>query len=239
MLQRVYGFGVIVWVLLLFACEHTAPISSAPSQAEPQAPLKAEPQPRTQAQTIAHLLARAERALARDRLLSPVNGNAYDYYASVLWMAPSNQAAKLGMQAIVLRYIDLARSAAQESHFQAANQYFDHALSINPNDPNVQALVKDLREQTQSAQKKSSVSENAVILNASLLSKRSADIMEQLSLLAQSVKRDNNAIVIVARNDAEGRWIYQQMREAVPGYLLRGDIQVGSPARIELQPPIE
>lgn len=195
--------------------------------------------PPTKAQTIKRLLARAEKALARDRLLSPASGNAYDYYASVLLLDPANKSASLGLQAIVLRYVGLARSAAQESHFKEANIYLDRALSIDPNNQKVQTLVQGLREDAAPLQVQTTIAENAVLLDQRLLTKRSTRVIEQLGLLAIQIKRDNSTLVIVARNDAEGRWIYQQMREAVPGYLLRGDIQIGTPARVELQAPMQ
>jgi hypothetical protein len=42
--------------------------------------------------------------------------------------------------------------------------------------------------------------------------------------------------MIIARTDVEGRWIYQKMRDAVPGYRVRGDIKLGNPPRVQLVP---
>ena len=46
----------------------------------------------------------------------------------------------------------------------------------------------------------------------------------------------NSLAMIIARTDVEGRWVYQKMREAAPGYRVRGDIKLGSPVRIILEP---
>ncbi|MFC6981009.1 hypothetical protein [Microbulbifer taiwanensis] len=62
--------------------------------------------------------------------------------------------------------------------------------------------------------------------------------MELLRGAAQRIRRGELRVIIVARNDAEGRWIYQQLREAVPGYRVRGDIKLGSPPRLLLIQPV-
>ena len=52
------------------------------------------------------------------------------------------------------------------------------------------------------------------------------------------MKNSGEFVLITSRTDDEGRWIYRQMQEAVPGYLVRGDIQLGSPPRVTLLPPL-
>ncbi len=226
--------SVLLVVLSLTSCEGFM-TNSAASSAENQNIVRAA---LTREDAVKRLLSRAERALARDRLLQPIHDNAYDHYASVLLVDPGNQEAELGMQAIVLRYLDLARSAAQASRYKEAKQYLDRALSISPDNVHVKSLVQSLRKETAPILAATVISDNAIMLDEGLLSKRSILMVEQLGLLAVKVKREQNTVVIFARNDNEGRWIYQQMREAVTGYLLRGDIQKGSPVRVELLPPM-
>jgi hypothetical protein len=55
-----------------------------------------------------------------------------------------------------------------------------------------------------------------------------------LTGVAHKAKQTDQFVLIIARNDTEGRWVYQQLRNAVPGYLVRGDIRIGSPARVKL-----
>jgi len=185
---------------------------------------------------VARLLSRAEQALARDRLLMPAYDNAYDRYASVLQLEPGNQAAELGLQAIVLRYLAMAREAAQRSRYQEAHGYLDRAASILPDNPTVAAMIREQRAQTVAPQPVT-VGDNSVLLNGSALQARTDSVKQQLSDLAQRAQRDNHMVLIVAATDAQGRWVYKVMREAVKGYLLRGDIKVGSPARVEFLPP--
>ncbi len=77
---------------------------------------------------------------------------------------------------------------------------------------------------------------NEYLLDASLLGKDDPQIITKLTEIAKKLKATNSLAMIIARTDIEGRWIYQKMRDAVPGYRVRGDIKLGSPARIQLVP---
>ncbi|WHI48901.1 hypothetical protein [Microbulbifer sp. VAAF005] len=74
-------------------------------------------------------------------------------------------------------------------------------------------------------------------LPAGELAARSAGLVEQLQRVAGRIRSEQLRVIIVARSDAEGRWVYQQLREAVPGYRVRGDIKVGNPAKLILIKP--
>ena len=72
------------------------------------------------------------------------------------------------------------------------------------------------------------------MLDGALLKAKSPTIIAQLQDVAQKAKRSGDFVLIIASNDADGRWIYQQLRSAVPGFLVRGDIKIGQPARVKL-----
>ncbi|MCP8897751.1 N-acetylglucosaminyltransferase [Gilvimarinus xylanilyticus] len=207
------------------------PPEPAPEPAEPKiSPAQAK------ANKIAWRLSRGDRALARDRLLSPNYDNAYDHYQAVLLLESDNREAQLGLQAIVLRYLDMSRSAAQRSRFRDAEIYLDRAASVLPDNAAVQDMVARQREAMDKPLERPE-SSDSVRLNTSALAARSTEAKAQLATLAQRARSQDIMVLIVAASDAQGRWIYQTMREAVPGYLLRGDIKIGSPARIEFLPP--
>ncbi len=169
---------------------------------------------------------------------TPLSDNAHDRYRAVLIYDPDNSRALSGLQAIALRYLDLARSAAARSAFSQAQGYLDLAASVDPGNP----LVEEFREKVSSQQERLQnaaplTHEGRVVqLNGELLRQRADSLIIELQELAQQVKDSGEFVLIVARTDAEGRWVYQQMRDGVPDYLLRGDIQLGAPPRIELQP---
>ncbi len=214
--------------VLLTACE-TGPVTE-PSAASETAP-PAQPKP-TREEHIQTLLYRADVALSRGRLLLPVYDNAYDRYAAVLLMDADNREAQAGLQAIVLRYLDMARDAAQRSRFAEAETYLQRAAQIMPDNANVQTLVETEREQM-AARPEALSTTGRFPLDVPALRDESESALETLAGIARQAREDDRMVLIVAESDAQGRWIYQQMREQVPGYLLRGDIRVGSPARIE------
>jgi uncharacterized protein YfaT (DUF1175 family) len=77
------------------------------------------------------------------------------------------------------------------------------------------------------------------LLDGKMLQAKSPQIVSMLKDVAQKAKQTGEFVLIIARSDAEGRWIYQQMRQAVPGFLVRGDIKVGQPARVKLVASLE
>src|SRR5690606_4092237 len=92
----------------------------------------------TREQQIKRLLADADYALSQNRLLMPLEDNAHDRYHAVLLLDPQNAEAKTGLQAITLRYIDLARSATARSQYSQAQGYLNQARDLEPGNPLVQ-----------------------------------------------------------------------------------------------------
>ena len=81
--------------------------------------------------------------------------------------------------------------------------------------------------------------DNEFPLAEAALTAQSADVVDYLQAIARRARQEDESLLIVARSDAEGRWIYQQMRQAVQGYRLRGDIKLGKRPKVLLLPPID
>lgn len=194
----------------------------------------------TRADKIEQWLEQADDALANDRLLSPLGDNAHDRYRAVLLYDPDNTRAITGLQAIALRYLDLARSAAARSALTQARGYLELAETVDPGNPLVEEMRQRLQAQREQMANAQALTEagKVISLNPLLLRQRADSLVEELHSLAQRVKASGEFVLIVSRTDAEGRWIYQQMRDGVSDYVLRGDIKLGSPPRIQLQPPL-
>ena len=186
------------------------------------------------------LLQRAEQAFAQGQRLQPDTANAYLYYQAVLTLEPDNQQAQAGLQAILVEEAQNTRNLLANSHIQSAqrryallNQLFESS-----------ALLKDLKSHIQRAR----VEQNAQFstktlpendkqwLNEQDLVLKNDAIKSVLSLAAQRVSQTEEGVFIYARSDADGRWIYQQMRQVVPNYRIRGDIRLGKPALRFLAP---
>jgi hypothetical protein len=75
-------------------------------------------------------------------------------------------------------------------------------------------------------------------LNPADLSARNEHVKSQLAALAKRVQTSKEYVLIYARNDAEGRWVYQQMRKASANYRLRGNIKQHQKPRVVLDAPL-
>lgn len=227
-------------VTLLCACQSPPPQPIKKSAPAPVAK-RIVPTPKpvlTREQNIRQLLADADSALANNQLLMPLDDNAHDRYHAVLLLDPENTQAKTGLQAITLRYLDLARDATAHSQYAQAQGYLNNARDIDPANPLLNEFATVLRKEI-ARQKPAPVYKpgpNEHMINVQELSRKSETVIAYLGQLAQKAKESGDLVMIYARNDAEGRWIYQQMRNALPGFLLRGDIKIAQQPRIQFVP---
>ncbi|MEE8056252.1 MAG: hypothetical protein V3T17_00205 [Pseudomonadales bacterium] len=171
------------------------------------------------------LLANAQQALADDRLMVPKSDNAYGWYQQVLVIDERNPEAHWGMRRITARYLQLAEQAFRSGRVDKAEQMLQRAEKIAATSTQTAALREQYRQ---------SAAANETYLPIRELSARSEKMQLQLTRLATQAQADNSRLLIVARSDAEGRWIYQQMRAAVTGYRLRGNIEIGRVPRVVL-----
>lgn len=231
----------VVLVLLLGGCQvGPDPAEETPEQMAP-AP---EPEPgerhRQTLATVEAWLDAADRALSDDRLLEPAEDNAHDRYRAALYLDPGNTRAQSGLQAIVLRYLEMARSAARRGSFAQSEELLNRAELVDPGNALVKALGEEIlaeRERYREAEA-AHIAEDSYPLDPRELAARSDSVVQELEVLAKRVEQTREFVLIISRTDDEGRWIYQTMREAVPDYLLRGDINLGAPPRIQLLPPL-
>ncbi len=215
--SRVLGWLILI-VLPLAACVQAPP---KPAPVEPVVDLAA--QREAERHHLRVLLANAEKALAADRLMVPVTDNAYSWYRDVLALDELNPEAHWGMKQITARYLQLAEQAFVSGRREEAERMLEGAEKISATPQQIAALRDRYRQQS---------SDNEVYLPVAELAERGEKIQQRLTALAQQAKESQSRLLIVARNDSEGRWIYQQMRTAVDGYRLRGNIEVGRVPRI-------
>lgn len=76
---------------------------------------------------VGALLKLAAHALEQDRLMTPVDNNAYQLYRSILSLEPSNAAAQAGIAHIQQRYTQLADAALQAQKVKSAQLYLQRA----------------------------------------------------------------------------------------------------------------
>lgn len=229
------GWGLSA-AFLLAACQSVGPQPKS-DMIEPQT---VQLPKESLSEVVNRWLDEADRALSQDRLLEPANDNAHDRYRAALYLDPGNSRAQSGLHAIVLRYLDMARSAARRGAYAQSQELLSRANTVEPGNAMVQALVAEVQaeQERQRELDEQREGEDSFRLDAALLSQRAPQLAEHLGDLAQRVQSTGEFVLITSRTDDEGRWIYRQMQEAVPGYLVRGDIQLGSPPRVTLLPPL-
>ncbi len=200
-------------------------------------------EPQADRPKIERLLMRAETALAANRLSTPTRNNAYDLFRAVLLLKPGHPQARSGLQAVVLRYLELIRAAAARGEYDAAFQLIDKAKRVDADSPPLLQLERQLLAQRRVEQQQLPRLDDAAVrvfpLVLAELDKRSDSLIDYLQAIARQVRFTRESVLIVARSDAEGRWIYQRMREAVKGYRLRGDILIEPVPRLVLQAPLD
>lgn len=185
---------------------------------------------------IQAMLQRAEYQLGRDRLTTPSYDSAYGLFSEVLKLEPSNRQAKSGLQSVAIRYIQLARKALAHSKLTLAGNYYAQARRMAPNNPLLAEFDVAYQQALQAKNERDQRSE--ILLAPEALARRDDEVLMVLQGVAERVKTSDESLVIVARNDAEGRWLYQQMRQAAEGYRIRGDIQLGAVPKIVIHAPI-
>ena len=232
--------GILVVVSLgLVGCQPNFWKKKEPPPPPVPAPVVQAPAPLTKDQQAAKLLIlNGEYTLSQNQLLTPANDNAFDYFRAALKLDPNNSRAKGGLQGIVMRYVDLARQAAARGNYSQATTMLNNARIVDPENLLIKEVSVAISDQIRLSPPVEPYrgGSNEFLLNADLLGKNDPQILAKLGEIARKLKETNTLAIIIARTDVEGRWIYQKMREAVPGHRVRGDIKLGSPARVQLVP---
>ncbi|MFS1524166.1 N-acetylglucosaminyltransferase [Microbulbifer sp. 2304DJ12-6] len=232
--ERLHSLGICLLVTgVLGACSANKPI---PPPAIPPPKKTGPSQEEIRQSNVTFFLKRAEQALLKGYLTQPAGASAYDYYLRVQQLDPGNRRAEAGIQTLVVTYVEQAREALRQRSFGAVEALLKRAEMLAPGNTLVAEVRRQLVRERDRARFDLPEGES-IGLSVAELNSRSAQLAEQLRRLARRIRSEQLRVIIVARNDAEGRWIYQQLREAVPGYRVRGDIKIGSPARLLLVQP--
>jgi hypothetical protein len=224
-------FTELLVLLVVAGC--TVPPAPPVVVAAPPAPVAAAGEPAAPPPAVIDwdrldtLLILGDQALKDDRLLTPIDDCAYDYYQAALKVAPDHPAPRHGLDRLVDRYVALASEAAQRGQRDRALNLLERAKYVHADSPAI-AMAEAQLELFGDAKR------TRVILDAAALSARAASVADELTRLGAKAKADGTWVEIVARNDAEGRWIYQQLRRAPGERRIRAELTLGAPPRIEI-----
>ena len=190
---------------------------------------------------IDRVLEKADTAYLAKRYTQPQHNNAYDRYQAVLLIDAGNARAVGGLKQIEAAYVAMLEGELNEGSLQHARYFLSIIKEYYPQS----VSLLELRRRVAAAETRQlpapDVNDFLVKkydLNGRDLAARNASARSLVVQIALRVAKTGEAVLILVRNDSEGRWIYQAMNEATPDYRVRGDIQRRNSPAIHLLEPL-
>ena len=189
---------------------------------------------------IIRLLEQGNKALKRNDLLTPKDDNANMYFQAVLGRDPNNKKAQQGLREIIARYTTWAISKTKKRQYKTAQKYMDSAEFVNPQEPQLNAAKKRIKELRKKKKKKKpkkiGLYGNKYYLPSNLLKSNDEVVLQHLQPIIERVKQDKNNIVIYWPNDKEARYLYQIINSRIDSFRVRGMIHLRTDRVIEVKP---
>ena len=194
--------------------------------------------------TVKRLLSDAESAMSQGRFSLPVHDNAHDRFRAVQLLDPDNKQAQAGLHSVLLVYVDRIQQSLGAGRLHAAAADLRQAEQLFPGAELLQPLRAELARRSRAVEEANQPAIPAegrerIELPAQPLAEKTEEVKQLLVTLAKRVRQSDESIMIYARSDAEGRWIYKTMKDAVGEYRIRGDIRINRQPAVELLSPME
>ena len=221
--------AILLPLLLSLVCATGCQALSAPTP--PTEPVVAPvapppPPPVIERELLFKLLDGADAAIADNRLTFPAGHNALDYYHEILAIQPDQEDALRGLEQLVEIYVKMAQDALEYNRFATARAMLARANLMVPNHPSIEPTHAQIRL-LEEAQR------TALPLDQQVLNNPTRALKDQLIALGNHPEKTPCRFVIYARNDAQGRWIYQQLAAAEVSGRIRAEIKIRTPAKVE------
>ncbi len=211
----------LILVLLVSACA-TRPQETAPAPSPDSADTEIVAIPRDELYT---LLDQADQAIERDHLTYPEEGSAYGIYQSILDRDPTQSDAQRGLEHVVEKYVELAMSALDRGQYATARSMLARARIILPDHPSIEPTERQIRLLSQAQR-------TQVKLSQKIIDGPPQSLETALGDIASTPAGTRCRYTIWARNDRQGRHIYQVLSASISGRL-PAQIEVRSPAGVE------
>jgi len=182
---------------------------------------------RAQAPSVESLIDAAEQAERRGQLIYPAEGSAMSLYHEVLYYEPDNEFALEGLTRLAEHYLEQAQAALESGNLLKADTLVSQARMIYPEYPAVATLDRQI-ELMETAER------HRQTLDWRQVADRSAALNPTLLRLGDIAKGGDCRVTINVSNDAEGRWIYQQMNRSSAAGRLRAEVKIASPAAVDI-----
>ena len=227
--QRLLAIVALAVVLVLpSACRTSTPPSPETNlpEAAPDAAQKAPPDGGDSAELL-DLLDAAERAVAEDRLTTPADHNALDYYLKAERLAPAHARIRAGFERIVERYLALAQQAVRYQRWANARLMLDRATIVDAEHPGIEPMRRQSRLLA-------SARRLTLALDQSAVRGRKQASAAKLATFGKPARQTNARVTIRAANDADGRWIYQHLSNAPGTRRIRASMEIGLPPLVTI-----
>lgn len=195
---------------LLAACQSPAPAPVPPDPA-----------------LIQSLISRGDAAAAAGHWDEPAANSARDYYQRALLLDPDSLPIRRRIETIVERYLTRARTAAEQHGHRQAENWLEQARQVDQGHPGI-APTSAYLDMLASAQRQE------LDIARAPLRERSAGLAEQLRNYGTRGREAACRTQIRAGNDADGRWIYQQLARSPGSNRIRAQFEIGTPARVAI-----
>lgn len=195
-------------------------------------------------QMVGRLLQQADKAMERAHVSSASKNKAYDLFTAVVLLDPDNKQARKGLNNIAETYVARTMDYAERKRWSRARSALDELERYFPDHSQIPALrqsindLSDIEKERVVVHKEAEPVVDSIAIDAAELRRKSDQVQSVLKLVANRVQETHESVMIYARTDAEGRWMYKIMKEHVPGYRIRGDIRISQNPVIRILKPL-
>ncbi len=173
------------------------------------------------------MLDAAEAAERQGHLIYPSRGSAMSIYHDVLFHEPDNEHAVAGLTRLAEHFLVQAQTALDQDQLLKADSMVSKARMIYPDYPPVETMAHQIAL-VESAQR------TRETLDWRLVAERSQTLTPKLQRLGAIAKAGDCRVTINVSNDAEGRWVFQQMNSAQGETRVRAQVKIASPAAVDI-----
>jgi hypothetical protein len=177
--------------------------------------------------SIDSLLDAAEAAERIEQLIYPARGSAMSLYHQIISLDPSNADAQIGLARLCEHFLEAAQQALDERQFIKADSMLSKARMVYPQYSGIASVSRQI-ELLKTAD------QTRVTLDWRLVAQRSPTLSNRLMSLGSKARNGHCRVTINVSNDSEGRWIFKQMNQAPGTGRIHANIEIASPASIEM-----
>ena len=148
-------------------------------------------------------------------------------YHDILFQDPENEHALAGLTRLAEHFLVQAQTALDADQLLKADSMVSKARMIYPDYPPVATMAHQIALVEKAERTRET-------LDWRLVAQRSEKLAPKLKRLGRIAKEGDCRVTINVSNDAEGRWVFQQMNSASGSSRVRAQVKIASPAAVDI-----